>query len=314
MGNTYQLAHALGLVIGAIWAVFLLLSRVPSDLFWRIELSFGAILAFIVLLFSVNVPETPLWEIDQGKLIDAKKISKELYGISLDMLPDKNVPKETEGHLADLVNGDKTVSKHPKEWRALLYESFGNITFAMEFAGFAFFIPILLNLLKISGSIHTTLIDAAVYIFAVISIFVSMRLIPKVGMRKMLIAGYSIVGVALIVSAFSLRFNFLVAIPFFMALYMFGHYWANELSETTSSLVSPTRYRGVISAFGNFTISVTAVITIITFTTLFNILGAPLSLIFIFLIATISGLLLSVFSYQKSINIPVMLSIKGKVA
>ncbi len=270
-------------------------TRVPSDIFWRIELSFGAVLAFIVLLLRLNIPETPLWEIDEGKFIDAKELSKKLYGISLDMLPDKNIPQKTGGHLADLVNGYKIVSKHPKEWRALLYGSFGNITFAMEFAGFAFFIPVLLELLKISGSINTTLIVTAVYIFAVISVLVSMRLTPKVGMRKMLIAGYSIVGVALIISAFSFKFHFLLAIPFFMALYMFGHYWANEPSETIMSLVSPTRYRGIISAFGNFIILGTAAITIVTFTTLFNIVGIPLSLIFLLLVATIPGLLLSVF-------------------
>ena len=294
MGNAYQLAYAGGLVLAGVGAIILTIAHVPPNIFWRVQLSFGAVLAFIVLMLRLNIPETPIWLLDDGHVKKAKAIAKSLYNVDLDMIPDEDFRPVSESW-KNLGEAFRVVKKYPKEWRAMLFGMFGNITFSIEFAGFAFFIPVLLVLLRISSSLITSVITTSIYIIAIVSVLIAMKITPKTGMRKLLIFGYSIVAIALIGGALSFTYKILLAIPILMALYMFGHYWANEPSETILSLVSPTRYRGDVSGFGNFIILIVAAITIITFTSLFNIIGIALSLVFLLLISTIPGLLLSIF-------------------
>ena len=294
LGNSYQLAYAGGLVLAGVGAIILTIAQVPANIFWRVQLSFGSVLAFIVLILRLNVPETPIWLLGDGHVKRAKAMAKSLYNIDLDMIPDEDF-RPASANWKNLGEAFRIVKKYPKEWRAMLFGVFGNITFSIEFAGFAFFIPILLMLLKISSSLITSIITTAIYLLAILSVLIAMKITPKTGMRKLLIAGYSIVAIALIGGALSFNYKILLAIPILMAFYMFGHYWANEPSETILSLVSPTRYRGSVSGLGNFIILGVAAITIVTFTSLFDVLGVPLSLVFLLLISTVPGLLLSIF-------------------
>ena len=245
MGNRWQFMFAVGQVLTLAVVTFFILSQMPHELIWRVTLGLGAVPAFIILVMRHDLPETAVWLIRRGRFQAAKRVARDLFGDSLDMLPNEDIvvpqPHPTE-FLAD-------TRKDPIRWRATLYGWIACFAQSGEFSTFAFYIPIIFVMVGVSSILGTTLVTMALYIFAAISGWVGPMITPRIGHRGIGIAGFGIVLVALLVAAGALYSGQTLLLPFAAAVMLWGHYWAASNCMTIPSLVAKPQYRGTASGF-----------------------------------------------------------------
>jgi MFS family permease len=260
MGNRWQFMFAVGQVLTLAVVTILILSQMPHELIWRVTLGL------------------------------AKRVAKDLFGDSLDMLPNNDIvvphPHPTE-FLAD-------TRKDPIRWRATLYGWIACFAQSGEFSTFAFYIPILFVMVGVSSILGTTLVTMALYIFAAISGWVGPMITPRIGHRGIGIAGFGIVLVALLVAAGALYSGQTFLLPFAAAVMLWGHYWDASNCMTIPSLVAKPQYRGTASGFAYMFVKLPTFLGIFLFPSLFASIGQANATLLIVVFPLI-GLLAAIF-------------------
>ena len=290
MGNRWQFMFAVGQVMTLAVVTIFILSQLPHELIWRVTLGLGAVPAFIILVMRHDLPETAVWLVRRGRFQAAKQVSRDLFGDSLDMLPNEDIvvpqPHPTE-FLAD-------TRKDPIRWRATLYGWIACFAQSGEFSTFAFYIPIIFVMVGVSSILGTTLVTMALYIFAAISGWVGPMITPRIGHRGIGIAGFGIVLVALLVAAGALYSGQTLLLPFAAAVMLWGHYWAASNCMTIPSLVAKPQYRGTASGFAYMFVKLPTFIGIFLFPSLFASIGQANATLLVVVFPLI-GLLAAIF-------------------
>ena len=290
MGNRWQFMFAVGQVMTLAVVTFFILSQMPHELIWRVTLGLGAVPAFIILVMRHDLPETAVWLVRRGRFQAAKQVARDLFGNSLDMLPNEDIvvpqPHPTE-FLAD-------TRKDPIRWRATLYGWIACFAQSGEFSTFAFYIPIIFVMVGVSSILGTTLVTMALYIFAAISGWVGPMITPRIGHRGIGIAGFGIVLVALLVAAGALYSGQTLLLPFAAAVMLWGHYWAASNCMTIPSLVAKPQYRGTASGFAYMFVKLPTFIGIFLFPSLFASIGQANATLLVVVFPLI-GLLAAIF-------------------
>src|SRR5205807_10241393 len=125
------------------------------------------------------VPDTTLWLIQRGTFRQAKKVSQEMFGDPLEMLPDEDYAikrPRTRDFLAH-------IWRDPVRRRASIFAWISNAMQGAEFAAFGFYLPVILVLTGVSGTASTNFVTGAIYIVATISGFVAPMVTPRLGHR-----------------------------------------------------------------------------------------------------------------------------------
>ncbi len=290
MGNRWQFVFALGEVVAIAVVLVFLVMKVPPDTLWRVVLGLSGLPAIILFLLRYNLPETVIWLVQRGRFREAKRVAQQMYGDSLEMLPDEDVevpPARLTAFIAD-------VRRNRIAWRATLYGWIACFAESTEFSTFAFYLPVLFVLLNVSGILQTNLITLAIYLIAVISGWVGPIITPKIGQRKLSIWGFAIVFVSLIVAAIAIYTNMLILLPFVAAAMLWGHYWDAENVMTIPSMVASSAYRGTASGFSYVFVKLPSFLSIFLFPTLFGAIGKANATLFIAVFPLI-GLLAALF-------------------
>jgi len=290
MGNRWQLMFAVGQVSTlAVVALFLLMD-LPHPSIWRITLGLGAVPALIILILRHDLPETAIWLIRQGRFREAKRITQQMYGDSLDMLPNEDavVPRpRPAAFLAEL-------RKDPIRWRASVYGWIACFAQGSEFSTFAFYLPLLMVMVGVSSIIGVNLVTMALYVVAAISGWVGPLLTPKIGQRGISIAGFSIVLVSLLVTAGALYTNHIGIVPFAAAAMLWGHYWDASNCMTIPTMVAKPEYRGTASGFAYIFVKLPSFLAIFLFPSLFAAIGQANATLMVAIFPVI-GLLAAIF-------------------
>ena len=290
MGNRWQLMFAVGQVSTlAVVALFLLMD-LPHPSIWRITLGLGAVPALIILILRHDLPETAIWLIRQGRFREAKRITQQMYGDSLDMLPNEDavVPRpRPAAFLAEL-------RKDPIRWRASVYGWIACFAQGSEFSTFAFYLPLLMVMVGVSSIIGVNLVTMALYVVAAISGWVGPLLTPKIGQRGISIAGFSIVLVSLLVTAGALYTNHIGIVPFAAAAMLWGHYWDASNCMTIPTMVAKPEYRGTASGFAYIFVKLPSFLAIFLFPSLFAAIGQANATLMVAIFPAI-GLLAAIF-------------------
>jgi MFS family permease len=199
-----------------------------------------------------------------------------MYGDSLDMLPDVDVemakPKLTD-FLRDIWQ-DKT------KRRASVFAWIASWAQALEFSTFAFYLPIMFVLVGVSGIVATNYLSMAIYAIAVISGLVGPQILPRIGQRRLSIAGFTIVLVSLVTVAFALSTRTLWLVPVGAAAMLWGHYWDAENVMTIPSMVAAPRQKGLATGFAYIHNKLPAFLGIFLFPTFFGHLGQAKATLF----------------------------------
>lgn len=243
--NRWALAFAIGEFVTVGVTVVFLAAGLPHPLIWRLMLGLGAVPPIIIFLLRYNLPETAAWLIEHGRLVDAKAMCKRIYGDSLDMLPNVNVPAPRR----TLAGYFREIRKHPVSWRGNLYGWVMIFVSNQEFATLGFYLPVLLTMLKVSGILGSDLWTAVTYLFAVLGSWIAPQLLPKIGQRKVSQYGFGMVLLAFLLAAWAIFTKHLIFLPIAAALLQFGHNFDNNNVVTIPAVVTPVAYRGVAAGF-----------------------------------------------------------------
>jgi MFS family permease len=290
MGNRWQFMFALGEVATLAVIAVLIVAELPHDLVWRVTLGLGAVPAAVIFFMRHDLPETAIWLIRHGRFREAKKVTADMYGDSLAMLPDEDIVVDKPRPTAFLAD----IRSDPIRWRATLFGWIACFAQSSEFSTFAFYIPVLFVMVGVSGILGTDLVTLALYILAAISGWVGPLITPRIGQRGLSIAGFGIVLVALLVAAAALYTGHVGLLPFAAAAMLWGHYWDAENVMTIPAMVAKPEYRGTASGFAYVFVKLPSFLAIFLFPVLFNAIGQANATLFTAVFPLI-GLLAAIF-------------------
>ena len=188
-------------------------------------------------------PGTAIWLIRSGRYREAKRVSQQMYGDALDMLPDEDVVIAKPRAAAFLAD----TRRDPVRWRATLYGWIACFCQAAEFSTFAFYLPVLFLSLGVSTVLGNNVVLMGVYTFAAISGWIAPLLLPRIGHRGLGAAGFGIVFVSLLVAAVAFYTRHPAIVPLAAAGMVWGHYWDASNGMTVPTLVARPEYRGIAS-------------------------------------------------------------------
>jgi MFS family permease len=281
MGNRWQGMFGIGEVVAIAVITVMYLAGIDHSTLWRVGLAFGALPALALLFGRLHVPDTALWLIQRGRFRQAKKVSMEMFGDPLDMLPD-------EDHAIDRPRTSdflKSIWSDPIRRRASIFAWISNAMQGAEFSAFAFYLPTILVLTGVSGIGATNFVTGAIYIIATISGFVAPVVTPRLGHRGVARWGFGTAFVSLLLAALFLHLDWKWLVPIAAAGLMWGHYWDASNGMTIASMVAPTRYKATASGFGYIFVKLASFVTIYLFPVLFDHLGVPLATVVVSLLS-----------------------------
>jgi MFS family permease len=301
MGNRWQGMFGIGEVIAIVVITVMYLGGMDHDLLWRIGLALGALPAAVLLIGRLDLPETAPWLIRQGRFVRAKKVSQEMFGDDLPMLPNADVKIEkprTKDFLAD-------IWKDPVRKRATIFAWISNAMQGSEFGTFGLYLPIMFVLAGVSGIAGTNFLTGGIYIIATIAGFVAPVITPRLGHRGIAKWGFGMVFVCLLVIALALHMKWLPLVPLGAAVMMWGHYWDASNGMSIASMVSPARYRGIASGFAYIFVKAPSFLSIFLFPSLFDALGVAGATLFVAVFSLVGWLsahfiLPEVYGYVES--------------
>src|SRR5260370_25220920 len=191
------------------------------------------------------MPETLVGCIRQCRVREVKLVWMQMFGYRLDMLPNEDVVVSKPRPSAFLAD----IRRDPIRWRATLYGWIACFAQGSEFSTFAFYLPVLFVMVGVSTILGTNLVTMALFTIAAISGWVGPMITPKIGQRRLGIAGFSIVFVSLLVAAGALYTGNTMLLPFGAAAMLWGHHWRPSHRMTIPTLLTKPVYRSTASGF-----------------------------------------------------------------
>lgn len=251
MGSRWQFMFGLGEVLSIIVITIMYVSGMDQSLLWRIALALGAVPAIILLLWRLDLPETPLSLLQRGRFKKAKEVSRRLFDDPLDMLPDEDValPKPK---ISDFL---KVIWADPIKRRATIFSWISNACQGAEFTAWGFYLPVILVLSGVGvssgGNITgTNIVTALIFCLATVSGYVAPLLLPKIGHRGVSMWGFGLAFAGLVLGGFAIMYDWKILIVVGACILMWGHYWDASNGMTISSMVAPARFKATAAGFG----------------------------------------------------------------
>jgi MFS family permease len=276
MGSRWQGMFGLGEVASIIVVTGLYIGGLDHDLVWRIALGIGALPALVLLLLRLRIPDTTMSLLQRGRFAQAKKVSAEMFGDSLDMLPDEDFQitrPRTRDFLAD-------IWADPVRRRASVFGWISNAMQGAEFSTFAFYLPIIFVVVGVSSIQNTNFLSAGIYAIAAVAGFLAPTILGKVGHRGLARWGFGIAFVSLLLAALFLKLGWNSLVPLAATALMWGHYWDASNGMTINSMVAPPRYRATASGFAYIWVKAPNFLAIFLFPSLFSAWGIPAATLF----------------------------------
>jgi len=277
MGSRWQFMFAVGEVATlAVIAVFIA-SEMNHEMIWRVTLALGAVPALIILIMRHDLPETAVWLIRRGRFKEAKKVTQDMYGDNLDMLPDEDVVVERPP-LGEFLK-DTFSDKFRRN--ATIFGWISCFCQGAEFSTFAFYLPSLFVTIGVSTVLGTDIVTMFLYMFAAVSGWIGPLLLPKIGHRGISRWGFGIVFLALVAAAAAIATDHKILLPFVAAAMLWGHYWDASNSMTIPSVVAKPQYRGTSSGFSYMFVKLPSFLAIFLFPVLFGAIGQAWATLFV---------------------------------
>jgi MFS family permease len=250
MGSRWQFMFGLGEVLAIVIITLMYLTGMGHGILWRIGLALGAVPALVLLLYRLDLPETPLSLLNRGQFRKAKEVSRELFDDPLEMLPDEDVQLERP-KVSDFI---EVMFADPVKKRATIFGWISNACQGAEFTAFGFYLPVILVVAGVgvssSGDITgLNLVTAGIYVLATISGFVAPLMLSRIGHRGLAMWGFGLAFIGLVVGAFALKYDWKIVIVLAACVLMWGHYWDASNGMTINSMVAPPRFKATASGF-----------------------------------------------------------------
>nr|WP_229482000.1 MFS transporter [Massilia sp. JS1662] len=148
---------------------------------WRWVLASGAVLGALLFLVRIGTPESPRWLVSKGRLNEANRVIKQVYGPSFSVA---NMPREVSETKVSL--GDMLHSGYGK--RMLFVIVFWTAAVVPMFAVYSF-APVVLEALHLKGD-WASYGSVAITLLFVVGCIIATRLIDTMGRRPLVIHSF----------------------------------------------------------------------------------------------------------------------------
>jgi MFS transporter, putative metabolite transport protein len=235
---------------------------------WRFAVGFGAIPALIILaLRGKYMWESPLWAASYVGLPEAARLLEKTYGVSV---------RVAEGHVSPVKAAPvsyATIFLPPYGLRTLLV-SIISITQSLEYFAVGFYLPSISNAIFGKDFVYSALGTLVSTIAGVIGGLAASAFVDRLGVRKLLIAGYAVIVVCLIAFWWTAdRVS-----PFVSILLIYGFILGQTLgpgsvSASIAALSYPTLLRGTGAGWAQGMVRVGTIIGLFFFPPLLAKIG-----------------------------------------
>ena len=315
MGNRWQFMFSLGILCAILLVTAFELSKMPANLTWRFILAVPAIPAGLLLLVRSGLPETPVWLVEHGDFVKARKVAKEYYGkdVLAGVLPDHDMhipqPSWREA-ISDLFSDSFSRRSTIFAWISCFVQAFENYSFS-------FYLPTILAGLGIATLVQNNMAMFAVYLLASISAFVGPLTLPKLGHKGLSEWGFGLVTIGILVMVFGITRTSMAIIIAGSGIMLWGHYWSSESGMTIASLVAKPAYRGAASGIAYVFVKLASFLTLWVFPTLYDRLGVPKATLLIAIgpvVAFLAAIFILPETFGHAVNAETIQSAEAKAA
>ncbi len=250
---------------------FLYAHDLTNPYLWRIIMWVGAGIAVVILIFRSKIPESILWNAYHGRLSDALKALKTLYGVELKGVPDVNYNLSKTKTTGKGIFG---IFKKTKI-RELVYAFNGNFEQGMIFYTFGFYLPYILLSFHFAGSLATIQATTIYYAAGAVAGVLTAYLTNKLGTKIQYVVGAVLEGTSLILLGVTLQFNlaFSLLIAFAGSFFFFHVIGPASQGMTSINTFFGANERGTAAGWGYFFVKAAAVIGLFLGPTLIAVLG-----------------------------------------
>ena len=283
-----NLSWYVGAVMAAVTGYFLLTLGAQS---WRYMFLLGVIPAAIILVLRRDVPESPRWLNNKGRMNEALSVEMKLTGSSDNLAV---IERDNRNPLRDLLRW--------KYIRSLLFIGIFWFVFDASFYGISIFSPTILELLGLKA--RDAVLGSAVFdFFAITGVIIAMLLIDRLGRKGITIIGFT--GMVISLAALGVvtlhipdKAAFITAGGIIFALFLV-FYITEAIGPGATDFVYPvelfpTEDRATAQGFGTSVSRIGAILGITTFPFIVSDYGFSTSLFF-FTTLSLIGLLATIF-------------------
>jgi putative MFS transporter len=219
-----------------------------GDNLWRWAVGFGAIPALIVLILRyMYMQESPMWAALQGDLPEAARILERSYGLKV-TVPEGVRQGPSLAKTYSFKNYARIFS--PQYRKRTILTSIICACQSMEYYALAFYLPSVAIIIFGKGLITAVLGSAFVNLWGIPGGFLGAYLVPRIGLRRLTIAGSIVVICSLIVIGTTRSFLPPLAALGLLCVFLFGHSSAQgQTGMTMAALSYPTSFRGAGTGF-----------------------------------------------------------------
>lgn len=270
-GTKNTLMASLAIVSINFAVLLLLIIGVLPSLIWRISIIISVIPAVIALSLVYITGESVHW-----------KVSNKLK------------PKQSVGFRPLL----KAMSDDPVLRRTSVFSWISGAASTIEVSTFAFFIPLIITSLGISGQLGSRLIILAVYSVGIPAGYLGPLLVSRMGLQRLSSRGYAITILAILGAGLALVLGTYYLVPLFVIIFVWGNHWNSQPILTAQSLVADPVLRGRATGLANFMAMVPAFITTFIFPSIIAAIGLGWATLLV-VAAPVAGLYASLFVFRE---------------
>jgi len=244
-----------GAALGAAANLYLLSSRVPENVGWRIGFLIGPALGLIIIFLRRTIPESPRWLMTHGREDEAERTVDEIEervtagGVVLDEVPDDKALEITPVDSISYLQMAKIFfGQYPR--RSLLGFSM-MVTQAFLYNAIFFTYALVLQHFYGVSKAHTSYYFFPFAVGNLLGPLLIGHLFDTVGRRKMIFLTYGVSGVLLLVSAYFFHAGLLNATTqtvFWCVIFFFASAGASSAYLTVSEIF-PLELRGQAISF-----------------------------------------------------------------
>ncbi len=298
MGNRWQGMFAIGEIVAIAVITVMFFLGIDHETLWRIGLALGAVPALALLLGRLKISDTALSLIQRGKFTKAKQVSQQMFGDSLDMLPDEDfqIDRPSTRDFLKSIWADETrrAGQHlrldlqclPRRgircFRVLPADHSGGRRHFQEQRG------------RHQPADARDLLHRRGRRFRRAADYPENR--PS---RDLPVGGYGIAFLSLLLAAVAIWLDQGILLLVAAAALMWGHYWDASNGMTITSMVAPSRYKGTASGFGYMFVKLAAFVTLVLFPVLLAAAGTALATAIVSVISLV-GFLAARFILPRS--------------
>jgi len=270
-GTKNTLMASLAIVSINLAVLLLIFIGVSQALVWKISVLISIIPASVALAIVYRMAESTEWE--------ASRL-------------------HSPGIHSSLRSLFKDISSDPVLRRTSAFSWISGAASTIEVGTFAFFIPLIVTSLDISGEIGSRLIILAVYSVGIPAGYLGPLIVSRIGLKKLSYRGYAITMAAIVGSGLALIFQIYYLVPLFIVLFVWGNHWNSQPILTSQSLVADPALKGRITGLANFAATIPAFITTFLFPSIIDSAGLGWATLLV-VAAPAAGLYASIFIFRE---------------